>query len=46
MKKTKWFISSLNRTSLKYEMRVKKGKAGSMEYIFNHNYYHAIERAK
>ena len=44
MKKTKWFLSSLSRTSLKNEMRVKKGKAGSLEDIVYKIHCHAKER--
>jgi len=35
MKQPKWFLSSFNRTNLKYEVRVKKGKAGSVQEIGN-----------
>jgi len=35
MKQPKWFLSSFNRTNLKYEVRMKKGKAGSVQEIGN-----------
>jgi len=33
MKQPKWFLSSFNRTNLKYEVRSKKGKAGAVQEI-------------
>jgi len=33
MKQPKWFLSSFNRTNLKYEVRPKKGKAGAVQEI-------------
>ena len=33
MRDTKWFLSSFNRTNLKYEVRTKKGKAGVVQEI-------------
>ena len=33
MKNPKWFLSSFNRTNLKYEVRSKKGKAGAVQDI-------------
>jgi hypothetical protein len=45
MKKTKWFLSCISRINLKNEMRVKKGKAGSLEDIVYNIHCHAKERA-
>ena len=33
MRSPKWFLSSFNRTNLKYEVRPKKGKAGAVQEI-------------
>ena len=33
MTSPKWFLSSFNRTNLKYEVKAKKGKAGALQEI-------------
>jgi len=47
MKQPKWFLSSFNRTNLKYEVKMKKGKAGSVQEIGNlikHSFYDSKTR--
>ena len=47
MKNPKWFLSSFNRSNLKYEVRPKKGKAGAVQEIakfIQSNFYDSKSR--